>query len=207
MGILRKNRVKFGVIAMVAVLILSIAGATLAVARSFGGYTETSSVEGLQAARGVVYDWANTWDQKWADAHSGDGNRDWMISGEWILDCHTACTKAKPHQIDFDMAFAMMRESVKDSVLGNEVENSSHGHQFSNFVASATPTEANGVLTILGTIDGSGPLGGPIIITLKRHANTNPQHFTFFFELPDHDAATNIITTTVGGVVVESRGR
>ena len=198
MSILRGNRAKFGVIAMAIVLTLSIAGATLAVAKSFGGYTETPSVEGLHSARGVVYDWAETDGPNTVD--NTVGIRDWMISGEWVLDCHTACTGAKPDQIDFDMALAMMRESVKAE------GNSSHGHQFSNFSATSV-TVAGDVLTILGTIDGSGPLGGPITITLKRHASTNPQHFTFSFDLPVYNPVTNIIRTEVSGVVVESKGR
>ena len=57
----------------------------------------------------------------------------------------------------------------------------------------------------LGTISGSGPLGGPITITLKRHATSDPQHFTFSFELTDH-SDSNIITHAISGVVVESYG-
>jgi len=48
-------------------------------------------------------------------------------------------------------------------------------------------------------------LGGPITITLKRHATSDPQHFTFSFELTDH-SDSNIITHAISGVVVESYG-
>lgn len=193
MDMIRRNRVKFGILAMVAVLTLGIAGATIAVAGGFGGYSEASSVEGLKSARGVVYDWANTWDAK-------NGNRDWLISGEWTLNCQTACTKAKPHQIEFDMGFAMMRESVK------EEGNSSHGHTFWNFSATdvnVVETDSTTSLVIDGMIAGSGPIGGAITIKLVKHVNG---HFTFFFELSDPPPG-NIITTTVGGAVVESKGR
>ena len=195
MEMLRRNRVKFGVIAMVAVLTVGIAGA-IAVARGFGGYSEASSVAGLQSARGVVYDWAQT------DGPVAGNIRDWMISGEWTLNCHKACAKARLHQIEFDMALAMFLDPTAPAP-GAKGDNS-HGHQFSNFSATSA-TVAGSVLTILGTIDGSGPLGGDIIITLRRHAPTNPQHFTFSFDLTSPPPG-NIITTVVSGVVVESNG-
>lgn len=61
------------------------------------------------------------------------------------------------------------------------------------------------MLKVLGRISGSGPLGGLITITLKRHATSDPQHSTFSFELTDH-SDSNIITHAISGVVVESYG-
>lgn len=161
-----------------------------------GAYAEASQIRGLTSARGVVYDRTHTSD-------TVGGERDWMISGQWTLDCRSACIGAQPNEINFDMAIAMFLDPNPGDPGAKG--DSSHGHQFSNFVASATPTEEDGVLTVLGTISGSGPLGGPITITLKRHASSDPQHFTFSFELTDH-SDSNIITTAVSGVVVESNG-
>ena len=161
-----------------------------------GAYAEVSQIRGLTSARGVVYDRAHTSD-------TTKGERDWMISGQWTLDCQTACVSAQPNEIDFDMTIAMFLDPNPGDPGAKG--DSSHGHQFSHFVASATPTEEEGVLTVLGTISGSGPLGGPITITLKRHAASDPQHFTFAFELTDH-SDSNIITHAISGVVVESFG-
>ncbi|MCS5656362.1 MAG: hypothetical protein NZ810_10615 [Dehalococcoidia bacterium] len=61
------------------------------------------------------------------------------------------------------------------------------------------------MLKVLGRISGSGPLGGLITITLKRHATSDPQHSTFSFELTDH-SDFNIITHAISGVVVASYG-
>jgi len=63
-------------------------------------YATAAQIEGLTSARGVVFDWANTFD-------SVAQSRNWMISGEWTLDCKTACTGAQPEEIAFDMAIAM----------------------------------------------------------------------------------------------------
>ena len=91
MNILQSKRAKFGVMAMVVVLTLGIAGATLAVAAGSGGYAENSHVEELKTARGIVYDWAETFD-------TANEERDWMVSGEWSLSCQTACAKAQLHE-------------------------------------------------------------------------------------------------------------
>ncbi len=159
-----------------------------------GGYAESSLITQLTSASGVVFDRAHTSD-------TAGGEKDWMISGVWTLDCQSACLDAQPSEIKYDMSLAMFLDpNTGDPGAKGD---SSHGHQFSNFVATATPTEDSGELTILGTINGSGPLGGPITITLKRHATSDPQHFTFSFELTDHSDA-NIITHAISGVVVES---
>lgn len=161
-----------------------------------GVYAEASQIGGLTSAKGIVYDRAHTSD-------TVGGERDWMISGQWTLDCQTACISAQPNEINFDMVLAMFLDPNPGDPGAKG--DSSHGHQFSNFAASATPTEEDGALTVLGTISGSGPLGGPITITLKRHATSDPQHFTFSFELTDH-SDSNIITHAISGVVVESYG-
>lgn len=81
-------------------------------------------------------------------------------------------------------------------------DNSSHGHTFANFSATGASV-ADDTLKIVGNIEGSGPLGGHVTIMLKRHS-TGPRHFTFTFDLDEHDPDTNIITTPAGGVVRES---
>jgi len=93
----------------------------------------------------------------------------------------------------------MMREDVKAEA------NFSHGHQWSNFSATSVDVTGN-ILTIVGTINGSGPIKNVgIKLTLKRHSD--PQHFTFFFDLSDGPGGDPpIIVTEVGGVVIESRG-
>ena len=189
MDMLRRNRVKSGLIALVVILTLGIAGASLAVAGGSGGYDEPLHIQELQSARGLVYDWAETFD-------SVNEERDWMISGEWTLNCQTACAKAQLHEIDFDMGFAMLRESVKSE------GNTSHGHTFWGFSATnveVVEAETTTSLVINGTITGSGPLlTDDITIRLVKNVNG---HFAFFFKLSD------FITTEVGGVVVESKGR
>ena len=179
---------EFSMVAMAAVLILGIVGSALAVAGGFGGYNEAKTVGDLKSARGTVYDWVEV----------ADG-RDFMVNGEWTLDCQTACDEAMPHQIEFDMAFAMIRDSVKAE------SNSSHGHQWSNFSASSASVSGD-VLTVVGTITGSGPIHDVgITLTVKRHSS--PQHFTFLLELSDGPTGDKpIIVTEVGGVVIESKG-
>ena len=116
-----------------------------------------------------------------------------MLSGEWILNCNTRCTKAHLSGIEFDMAFAMYRESVKAE------GNSSHGHQFRDFSATNV-TIIDDALLIDGQITGSSGIGtDEIQIKLRRQSNGN---FTFFFEMDDGNA----IATEVGGVIIESEG-
>ena len=151
-----------------------------------GGFQDAGSLEGLESARGVVADWAQTYD-------TTNGPRDWILDGEWVLDCHTACTAANLTQIDFDMAFAMYRESVKDEA------NNSHGHPFWDFSATSV-TLADDTLTINGNITGSGEIGEVgITIKLRKHSN----HFTFSFFIDDD----NSLATEVSGAVVESKGK
>ena len=109
------------------------------------------------------------------------------------------CTDDKKNfdNIHFDMAIAMFLDK-------NKRGDSSHGHTFANFVAeSASVNEDSDTLTIVGDIDGSGPLDGHVTMTFKRHG-TGPKHFTFSFYLDEHNEVTNIITTPIGGVVIES---
>ena len=197
MNKLRSNRVKFSVFAMAAVLIIGIVGASLAVAAGSPGYDgESTDLEDLETARGIVYDWSLT-----AQPEADGGTRDWMISGEWTLDCKKQCSKVNGtgqlKNVDFDMAFAMFRDDGFGGIKGTL----SHGHQFSNFLAKSLVVDDNNSIVIEGTIDGSGPIKNVgITITLKRHGG----HFTFFFELDNSTGNPPIIATEVGGVVVEA---
>lgn len=180
---------------VVAVIAVFIAVAGLAVmaldslratADQDGGFQDAGSLEDLKSARGVVADWAQTYD-------TTNGPRDWILDGEWILDCHTRCTGANLTQIDFDMAFAMYRESVKDEA------NNSHGHPFWAFSATSV-TLADDTLTITGDITGSGEIDEVgIVIKLRKHSD----HFTFSFILDDD----NSIATEVSGAVIESKSQ
>ena len=60
------------------------------------GFDQVSAIGDLATARGVVYDWGQTWDEK-------NDTRNWLTSGEWSLNCQVACAKAKPEQVEFDM--------------------------------------------------------------------------------------------------------
>ncbi len=176
MGIFRQRHFKatlgFAVIAIAVV----IAGASMVVAKGFGGYDQVPSADDLKQARGVVYDWATT--------DSGE----WVISGEWVLDCHGPCANAKLHNIEFDMAWVMVRPGGANS----------HSHQFSGFSATAVTLDGDN-LTIDGEITGSGPIGtDEITIKLTSIADGNA---TFFFKMDEG----NIIRTEIGGAIVESR--
>ena len=57
--------------------------------------------------------------------------------------------------------------------------------------------------TIVGDIDGSGPLDGHVTMTLKSHSS-GPKHFTFSFYLDEHSEVASIITEPIGGVVIEA---
>ena len=184
----KDQRIKVAGALLVMVLALGTVGASLAIAGNSGGYSEVSSVEELAKARGVVHDWAET------SQPAPTGIRDWIIGGEWTLNCHQACAQAKLRNIDFDMGFAMYRPDGA----------SSHGHTFWDFSATSVEVVEAGSTTSLvieGTITGSGPIGTDGI-TIKLAKNSNG-HFTFFFKLDDG----NVLTTEVGGVVVESSGR
>ena len=188
MTIFKDQRIKVAGALLVVVLALGIVGASLAIAGNSDGYSEVSSVEELAKARGVVHDWAET------SQPAPTGIRDWIIGGEWALNCHQACAQAKLRNIDFDMAFAMARP------LGA----SSHGHTFWDFLATSVEVVEAGSTTSLvieGTITGSGHIGTDgITIILAKNSNG---HFTFFFKMDNG----NSITTEVDGVVVESSGR
>ena len=150
------------------------------------GFGQVSSVADLTSARGVVYDYAETWDEK-------NGTREWLVNGEWSLDCQVACATAKPEQVQFDMAFAMVRPDGK----------SSHGHTWWGFESSGVkvvPGDKQEALEIKGTITGSGPIstGGITLKLVKKDVG----HFSFFFQLDDG----NVLNTEVGGAVLESNG-
>lgn len=150
------------------------------------GFGQVSSVADLTSARGVVYGYAETWDEK-------NGTREWLVNGEWSLDCQVACAKAEPEQVQFDMAFAMVRPDGK----------SSHGHTWWGFESrgvEVVPGDKEEALEIKGTITGSGPIstGGITIKLVKKDVG----HFTFFFQL----AEGNVLKTEVGGSVLESNG-
>ena len=100
MGLFRQKHFKvtvgLAVVAIAIVVGVVVAGDSKVVAEGKGGYEETSSLVDLRSARGLVADWAQTED-----------GRDWVLSGEWVLDCDTRCTNAHLGRIEFDMAFAM----------------------------------------------------------------------------------------------------
>ena len=141
-------------------------------------------------ARGVVYDWGQTWDEK-------NDTRSWLMSGEWSLDCQVACVQAKPEQVDFGMAFAMLRAEVE------KAGEHSHSHSFWGFEATSVevvPGDKQETLEIKGPITGAGALKTDgITIKLVKKDNCL---FTFFFKLDEG----NLLTTEVGGGVLESRG-
>lgn len=197
MNMLRSNRVKFSVIAMAAALILGIVGAAVAMATWDGGYEEATSLESLQSARGVVADYVETVQPP------PTGKRDWMVSGEWTLDCgDLACIDDEDNldNIEFDTAFAMMIAS-KRSIQSGQGDHS-HGHQFSDFEAVSSSV-SGGTLTIVGTITGSGPIKD-VGITI-RLVKSSSGHFTSFFKLNDGlPGNPAVIVTEIGGAVVES---
>ena len=156
----------------------------------FTGFDQVSAIGDLTAARGVVYDWGQTWDEK-------NDTREWLVNGEWSLNCPVACAKANPEEVEFDMAFAMVRAEVE------EAGKSSHGHTFWGFEGTGVevvPGDKQETLEVKGTITGSGPIstGG---ITIKLVKNDNG-HFTFFFKLDEG----SVLQTEVGGGVLESKG-
>lgn len=186
MNFLRKRRFKATLGLAIAVAAMGIVTAAVAVAGGFGGFDQASSAKGLSGVRGVIYDWANTKD-----------GRDWVISGEWTLDCRKTCANAKLDRIDFDMAFAMVRAG--NGVDGSSPGDSSHSHQWSAFSATDV-TQSSDNLTITGMITGTGPPGtDEITIRLVNIANG---HATFFFKMADGNA----IATEVGGAIIESSG-
>ena len=156
----------------------------------FAGFDQVSAVGDLSTARGVVHDWAQTWDEK-------NDTRSWFINGEWSLNCQVPCAEAKPEQVEYEMAFAMVRSEV------DEAGKSSHGHTFWDFEATSLevmPGDNQDTLEIKGTITGSGPLStGGITIKLVKKDNG---HFTSFFKLDEGSP----LQTEVGGGVLESKG-
>lgn len=188
------RRFKFATTLVTMVLILGIIGVSVVVANGYGGYEETDSLQSLQSASGLLSDWVQT-DQ----TATGGEIKDYTVVGEWTLNCHKECIKARLNQIDFDMAFAMYRDSVKSEA------NSSHGHQFWGF--SATKVTLDGeILTIDGQITGSNEIGtDEIQIKLRKEATGN---FTFFFKMDDGTLSlpASTIVTEVGGVVIKSNG-
>ena len=154
------------------------------------GFDQVPAVEDLATARGVVYDWSQTYDEK-------NKTRNWLASGEWSLNCQVACAKAKPEQIKYDMAFAMVRAEVA------EAGKSSHGHTFWDWEATSVevvPGDKKETLEIKGKITGSGPLKtSGITIKLVKADNG---HFTFFFKFDEG----SVLTTEMGGGVLESSG-
>ena len=154
------------------------------------GFDQVPAVGDLTMARGVVYDWSQTYDEK-------NKTRNWFINGEWSLYCQVACAQAKPEQVGYDMAFAMVRAEVE------QAGKSSHGHTFWDFKATSVevvPGDKQETLVIEGTITGSGPLKtSGITVKLVKKDNG---HFTSFFKL----AEGSPIQTEVGGGVLESNG-
>ena len=170
-------------VALAVVIAIVIAGNSSVVAKGFGGYDQVSSAEDLKQARGVVV-------HALADTVPGDR----VISGEWTIKYHVPCAKAKLHNIEFDMAFAMMKPDGGGS----------HSHQFSDFSATGVTLEGDD-LTIDGTITGTGPIGtDEITIRLVDIADGNA---SFFFNMDDGTLSgpPNVIFSEVGGAIIESK--
>ena len=154
------------------------------------GFDQVDAIGELAMARGVVYDWGQTFDEK-------NKTRNWLASGEWSLNCEVACAEAKPEQINYSMGFAMVRAEVE------EAGKSSHGHTFWDWEATSAevvPGDGKETLEIKGTITGSGPLKtSGITIRLVKADNG---HFTYFFKFDEG----SVLTTEIGGGVLESSG-
>ena len=153
------------------------------------GFDQVSSVAELATARGSMSDRAATYDDVNQD-------REWLIIGEWSLNCSEACAEAPIDQIDFDMGFSMFRAEV------GEMGKSSHGHTFWGFESTGVTVLAGDgkeTLELKGAITGSGGISTDGI-TIKLEKKDNG-HFTFSFQLDDG----NVLTSEVGGVVLESR--
>ncbi len=153
-------------------------------------FGQVSSVADLTSARGVLSDSAVTWDEK-------NGTREWLLSGEWALNCSLACATASPEQVEFGMAFSMFRGEAA------EIGKSSHGHTFWVFESTGVdvmPGDGNEALQVKGIITGSGGISTDGI-TVKLVKKDNG-HFTFSFQLDEG----NVLTSEVGGAVLESKG-
>ncbi len=153
------------------------------------GFDQVSSLAELATARGSMSDRAATYDDKNLD-------REWLLIGDWSLNCSEACAEAPIDQIDFGMAFSMFRAEV------GEMGNSSHGHTFWGFEATGVkvlPGDGKETLELKGDITGSGGLSTDgITIKLEKK---DKGHFTFSFQLDDW----NVLRSQVGGVVLESK--
>ncbi len=154
------------------------------------GFDHVSSVASLASASGSMSDLAATYDDK-------NLVREWLVNGNWSLNCPGACAEVQSDQIDFRMGFSMFRAEPE------KMGESSHGHTFWGFESTGVkvlPGEGKESLEIKGNITGSGPISsGGITIMLEKKDNG---HFTFSFKLDDG----NVLTSTVGGVVLASKG-
>jgi hypothetical protein len=154
------------------------------------GFGQVTSVADLASARGVLSDPATTWDEK-------NDTRQWIVNGEWDLNCPGVCSKANLQDIHYDMAFAMYRAEPE------EIGKSSHGHTFWGFQATGVeilPGDDRQTLEIKGNITGSGEISTDgVTINLVRFNNG---HFTMLVKMDDG----NVLQSEVGGVVLESKG-
>ena len=149
------------------------------------------SVLELTQARGQVFDWVR-----------GPVNRpdigpesDWIITGEWTLDCNAECVVADLGEIKFGMALAMLQPG------GDE----SHSHQLNGFLAKSVEHITSGPGNILA--GDSLTIKGEINVELGRFdivlelVGIGIGRESFFFTLsppaPWQDRA--------GGVITESR--
>lgn len=137
------------------------------------GFPQANSAVDISTARGVVYDVTED---------------DWVLNGDWELRCGGACIDTEPANIDFDLSIVMVRPDGADS----------HSHTFDNFIASSV-SESDNTLTIEGTIEGTGAVGGltDITITIVDVGGADTSSIAF--------PGNGHILGDVGGVVVRSR--
>lgn len=167
----------------VTLLTISFGGGSVAVARSRGEFKQADSAAELKKARGLVYDWTTP--------------ADWVVSGEWTLNCKEACASAGLNEIQFDLTVAMVRSGFVMTSPGA----ASHSHSFTDFSATGA-TISGDDLTITGTITGSGPIGSANITIRLNGVNGAG---TFSFELTTAGAPNSHLMGEIGGVIVESK--
>ena len=149
---------------------------------------QVATVADLEYAEGRVADWV-----KGPRSLSDPEIVEWIVVGDWILDCNDPCIDASLKEIDFSMAMAMFQPQGE----------ASHSHQFTKFAATKVDQKTSGPgqvvqaddLTLEGKINFS-PVGlVDITIELVGVSNGNA---TFFFTLgagsPFQDRSGGVVT-------------
>lgn len=167
----------------VTLLTISLGGDPVAVARSREEFNQAGSAAELKEARGLVYDWTTP--------------ADWVVTGEWTLECEEACASASPDEIQFDLTVAMVRSGFVMTSPGA----ASHSHSFTGFSATGATISGDNLI-ITGTITGSGPIGSAnITIALNGVSDAG----AFSFQLTTTTGAANPhLMGEIGGVIVKS---